>query len=180
MGVSQAAISQYEQGAAQPRAARLVALARILGISPGQLLVEADMAGPPGGLEDIADSGTGEPLEPAAARHLAREILDDVHPTVRAAIAQEVRVRDSAAEAIKGMTAEADESAPAAVNKAINVGGKVGVPWGLDEVPGEVVKLYGEGSGRPQALVRVTLGDVLGEGSRTEEVRYPVEALRPA
>jgi Restriction endonuclease len=61
--------------------------------------------------------------------------------------------------------------------RAIVVGDRVRVPWGLDVLEGEVTNVYDIGSGQ-RVVVRVTVPDV-SEESETLTIALPVEVVEP-
>lgn len=61
----------------------------------------------------------------------------------------------------------------------MKVGDKVVVPWGLDEIIGEVLEVYGP-SGHRQAYVRVPTLGPSGETLAESDISFPVTSLRLA
>jgi len=61
--------------------------------------------------------------------------------------------------------------------KRIKRGDKVAVPWGLDEIVGEVEEVYGPPA-RKYVVVRVPTHGPAGETLREENISFPEDALR--
>jgi len=64
-----------------------------------------------------------------------------------------------------------------AANSRIKPGDKVAVPWGLDEIVGVVVEIYGP-SARRSVLVRVPTRGPSGETLDESDISFPEHALR--
>jgi primosomal protein N' len=58
-------------------------------------------------------------------------------------------------------------------------GDRVKVPWGLDDLIGIVIEVYGP-RGAPSVLVEVPVHGASGEVLETTTVSYPASALEPA
>lgn len=58
------------------------------------------------------------------------------------------------------------------------LGDQVLVPWGLDELVGVVVEVYGP-SGSPSVLVEVPVHGASGETLEVTTVSFPAAALKP-
>ena len=56
----------------------------------------------------------------------------------------------------------------------LNVGDHVAVPWGVDEVSGVIVEIYGVETAVPRAVIEVRIAD----GGEPTTVTLPVNALR--
>lgn len=61
--------------------------------------------------------------------------------------------------------------------KSLKPGDKVAVSWGLDEIVGTVVEIYGP-SARRSVLVRVPTHGPSGETLDESEISFPEHALR--
>ncbi len=66
----------------------------------------------------------------------------------------------------------------ATMNKHIKIGDKVAVPWGLDEIVGEVLEVYGTPA-RRYVKVRVPIHGPSGETLQEEDIPFPEDSLRP-
>jgi hypothetical protein len=66
----------------------------------------------------------------------------------------------------------------ATMSKHIKMGDKVAVPWGLDEIVGEVLEVYGPPA-RRYAMVRVPIHGPAGETLQEEDIPFPEDSLRP-
>jgi hypothetical protein len=62
--------------------------------------------------------------------------------------------------------------------KRIKWGDKVAVPWGLDEVVGEVLEVYGPSPQHRYARVRVPIHGPAGETLQGEDISFPEDSLR--
>jgi hypothetical protein len=60
----------------------------------------------------------------------------------------------------------------------VRIGDRVTVPWGLEELPGVVVEIYGP-PGRPSAMVRLPVYGSSGEILEETTLSFPLDALRP-
>jgi hypothetical protein len=65
----------------------------------------------------------------------------------------------------------------ATTSKRLKMGDKVAVPWGLDEIVGEVLEVYGPPA-RRYAKVRVPIHGPAGETLQEEDIPFPEDALR--
>lgn len=61
--------------------------------------------------------------------------------------------------------------------RRIKRGDKVAVPWGLDEIVGEVEEVYGP-SARKYVVVRVPTRGPAGEILHEEKISFPEDSLR--
>ena len=64
-----------------------------------------------------------------------------------------------------------------AAGKPLRVGDKDWVRWGLDEVEGEVIELYGAGQ-LARAMVSVPIRGARGEELAREEFSLPLDVIR--
>ena len=62
-------------------------------------------------------------------------------------------------------------------NDALGAGDRVGVPWGLDEIPGTIIEVYGAGL-LARVRVRVSILGANGEELGTEDVTLPLGWVR--
>lgn len=62
-------------------------------------------------------------------------------------------------------------------NKTLKPGDKVATPWGLDEIVGVVLEIYGPPS-RRSVLVRVPTHGPSGETLEESDISFPEHALR--
>jgi hypothetical protein len=63
-------------------------------------------------------------------------------------------------------------------SRRIKIGDKVAVPWGLDEIVGEVLEIYGTPA-RRYVKVRVPIHGPAGETLQEEDIPFPEDSLRP-
>lgn len=63
-----------------------------------------------------------------------------------------------------------------ATRTSLKIGDRVRVPWGLDELIGTVVEVYGP-PGPPSVLVEVPVEGASGEVLEQTTVSYPASAL---
>ena len=61
--------------------------------------------------------------------------------------------------------------------KRVKWGDKVAVPWGLDEIVGQVVEVYGP-PGHPRAVVRVPIHGPARETLQEEDISFREDSLR--
>jgi hypothetical protein len=64
--------------------------------------------------------------------------------------------------------------------KGLKWGDKVVVPWGLDEVVGEVLEVYGPSPRHRYVNVRVPIHGPAGETLQEEDISFPVNRVRLA
>jgi hypothetical protein len=64
-----------------------------------------------------------------------------------------------------------------ASGKRAKWGDRVAVPWGLDEIVGQVVEVYGP-TGHRHVVVRVPLHGPSGETLLEEDISFPEDSLR--
>ncbi len=174
MGVTQAAISQYEGDSTLPRPARIVALARVLGINPRELLVRSGML--VNNSPSVESSGSNSPVvRPGEGQR--RELVREVTALAQVEGSGSTHVgtveRPSPTDVLSGDLRAARMQALGQAGSEFSAGDVVVLPWGLDELEGRIVEVDGR-----QATVEVVVAGTLGGVPHTEKVRYPVHALR--
>ncbi len=77
---------------------------------------------------------------------------------------------------MKAMTRNAKHNA--ATKKRLKWGDKVAVPWGFDEIVGEVIEVYGPSPRHRYAKVLVPVHGPDGETLAQREISFPQDSLR--